>query len=74
MRQEHVERQKARILSALLDSKYDLSIEEIVQSTKMSRHTVAKYLQALIGEKKVRISRILGKAVLHEPTGRDEER
>ena len=43
----------------------DLSIEEIAAKTGMHRNTVSKYLWGLEKEKKVSISRIVGRAKMY---------
>jgi DNA-binding IclR family transcriptional regulator len=53
---------KNRILACLEKSEMDLSIHEIAEKTGIHRDTVAKWVEVLLAEKRIRESRKVGKA------------
>lgn len=57
---------KEKILDALEDSDFDLSIGELAERTGISRDTASKYVNVLKAEEKVELSRTVGNAKLYK--------
>lgn len=43
-----------------------VTIQDIADATKLSRETVSKYMLVLEAEKKIKVTKIIGKAKLYE--------
>ena len=67
---QNEENSKGKILEAI-KKKYpqDLSIQEIAEISKLSRETVSKYVGILEAEKKIALTRRIGKAKMYRLIG-----
>ena len=67
---QNEENSKGKILESI-KKKYpqDLSIKEIAEISKLSRETVSKYVGILEAEKKIALTRRIGKAKMYRLIG-----
>lgn len=57
---------KQKVYETISKNQRDISIQEVADISGISRDTVSKYIGILEAEKKIRLSRIVGKAKLYE--------
>ena len=63
--EEHAKEKKTMILEVLKKSDIDLSEPEITRKLDFNRHTTHKYVQQLLKEKKIKVSRMVGRAAFY---------
>ena len=62
----HLEKQKRKVLALLKTSGIDLSESEIMRKMSINRHTAHKYVSQLLKEKRIEMSRMVGRAAFYK--------